>query len=239
MHKIRGCSTDAPKGIVSPCQLPETCIQSFDVANQVDGAPKYWQRPGPFDHFNFWYELLHVYEISWLRTLELLQNLYDFVPPAEQPDKNTLEQLQDWGTLVGDTGLPNYYTANILNFTLVNSVSFISDLLQNTPKYDKNKTLMNLRSTARQILGRWKRSFLESHVHIFFGCFRCLTNHDLLIHPFKCPFSQPVRHITLQEYLVHFNWDTVGLYYMVAYSFHLFHILLILQHYFRSLISLV
>jgi len=61
----------------------------------------------------------------------------------------------------------------------------------------------------------WKRSFLQSHVHIFFAFFRIFGNGDVTVVPNK---SKPPKHFSKR-----FGWETMGLWYMVSFinSFHI------------------
>jgi hypothetical protein len=223
MHEVAGVSVDAPKGTISPCRTSEAVLQEHIVFMSEDGFPtSVEEQTSPIPHYNFWYDLLYMYELIWMKTFELLKTYFELVSLADRVEDDLVPDLRRWGDegVANDgypqfhqPGLPTYYSAPFLVTLLQNMICHLDELLR-TPTYADNDPLADLHSEALMTLMQWKRHFLSSQVHIFFACFRCLTGHALLVHPFLCPTTQ--RPITIDEFLVRFSWDTVGVYYMVG-----------------------
>ena len=215
MHTVSGRTQSEPKGFILPCTCEEVIINSCLYGDpDVDYPPILGPGEPPFMYYNFWYDLLHSYTIIWKSLMQVTIDFYDCVAPDDHPPDGHIPEHREWSKIMPDTNLPQYYSSKLLAHTFQNLITHLTLLYKHNPRYKGLVNVQNLLARAIRLFRAWKHSFLTSHVHIFFGCFRCLGNHELIVNPFICP--QTKRKISLDEFLLRFSWDTIGLYHMVS-----------------------
>jgi len=98
-------------------------------------------------------------------------------------------------------------------------VTFLEHICDGTFDYDGENVstdedvcemLESIRTQLLDFQAEWKRSFLQSQVHIFFAFFREFGKGDVTIVPKRA--KNPL-HFTAR-----FGWQSIGLWYLVSYS---------------------
>jgi hypothetical protein len=186
---------------------PERVYQTSELVDRV-----------PFPTFNIWFQLIHGYERAWYETQLLYEELHNFFEGIDSVDNLDWHDIVgSWGTNVrGSSSVKKLLSPQELVDALQFLVNTFEDLIDETdtmPPADV-KFMLDKREKANATLNYWKCTFTRSHVHVFFGFLRCLGQFELLVNPFK--FYATGAKYTMEDFLLRFSWETVGLYYMVC-----------------------